>query len=762
MDTPGTVINLGSPIPPKAVIGLFMIVKNESKIITRCLESIKGFADFICICDTGSEDDTRIKIRDFSKDNNIPCKVHKHVWKNFGHNRTRSFKAAVKAAEKFGFALKNTWLLCLDADFCLQNWQHFDKTILTADTSADVPSYMIEIHTGQLTYPNLRLMHATEEHICVRRAHEVFITKNKERRGKEQVIPTLWIHDYDDGGNKATKYERELELLLEDREDDPNDARTYFYLGRTYGYTDRHKEAIRSYRKCARLTSWDEERWYCKYAIASCHEKLGNWKKALAKYLKAYQSRPSRSEPLHRIAEHYWKNSEHHTAMIYAQAGITIRRDPKDILFIETDVYKYQFYLDMLVCSYYIGKRSLGLMACEHLRRIPHEEISWRDRQCAGSNLQYYVNNLEQTLNTPLNSFSLLDLIQNSGLMPQMELEINDPAAGRFLYNPMNPNILWYPKRSCYLINVRFVNYHIVNGTYDIHHPKKMVLTRNFILVVPVATPIAERSLTVNSPIANIFELIVPERLIPNKRREDIQGLEDCRMVLNPDDPKRLWWTATNWEYHDIDGPQIVACSLVLTKLFPKNKKSKKGKSKIQEEPTVRRINIDNIVPLASPFGNKCEKNWLPFAAPEGIRWIYDSGPQTTIISYSALTASTNMDHPLQATIESRHAPKINISDFRGSAGPIRVSEFWLYVIHEVLPIDGPRKYLTRFVTMNLDYQVMGYSKPFYIHNMEVEYVCGMDCTENTVILTYGRMDNQAHLLQLPLASVLNSIEPIH
>jgi glycosyltransferase involved in cell wall biosynthesis len=37
---------------------LNMIVKNESRIITRLLESVYKWIDCYCICDTGSTDDT--------------------------------------------------------------------------------------------------------------------------------------------------------------------------------------------------------------------------------------------------------------------------------------------------------------------------------------------------------------------------------------------------------------------------------------------------------------------------------------------------------------------------------------------------------------------------------------------------------------------------------------------------------------------------------------------------------------------------------
>ena len=58
-----TVVTVTDQIPK---ICLNMIVKNESKIILRLLNSIYTLIDGYCICDTGSTDDTVEMIETFS------------------------------------------------------------------------------------------------------------------------------------------------------------------------------------------------------------------------------------------------------------------------------------------------------------------------------------------------------------------------------------------------------------------------------------------------------------------------------------------------------------------------------------------------------------------------------------------------------------------------------------------------------------------------------------------------------------------------
>jgi hypothetical protein len=72
---------------PKKVIATIMI-KNEERIIKRCIERALSIADAICISDTGSTDKTLEILAEYLPTLTIPAKVANHTWKNFGHNRT--------------------------------------------------------------------------------------------------------------------------------------------------------------------------------------------------------------------------------------------------------------------------------------------------------------------------------------------------------------------------------------------------------------------------------------------------------------------------------------------------------------------------------------------------------------------------------------------------------------------------------------------------------------------------------------------------
>ena len=80
----------------KTTICLNMIVKNESKIIARLLESVLPLIDSYCICDTGSTDGTATIIESFFGDRGIPGKIVYEPFRDFGYNR--SFAVVISSA----------------------------------------------------------------------------------------------------------------------------------------------------------------------------------------------------------------------------------------------------------------------------------------------------------------------------------------------------------------------------------------------------------------------------------------------------------------------------------------------------------------------------------------------------------------------------------------------------------------------------------------------------------------------------------------
>ena len=124
-------------------ICLCMIVKNESKIIEKCLNSIVKYLDYWIIYDTGSDDNTQEIILNYFKKKNLKGELFNSKWINFGYNRTELIKTAHKKCD---------YLLLLDADFQVNILNKNFKKKLNIEPTA----YLIK-YEGNLNYKQLLL-----------------------------------------------------------------------------------------------------------------------------------------------------------------------------------------------------------------------------------------------------------------------------------------------------------------------------------------------------------------------------------------------------------------------------------------------------------------------------------------------------------------------------------------------------------------------------------------------------------------------------
>lgn len=342
--------------PPK--ICLTMIVKNESSIIERCLDSMKEFVDCICICDTGSTDNTIQIIDDYLQSNHIQGKVYQQEWKNFGYNRTLSVKTAQEMLKEMNYPLDLTYILLLDADMLLEVEPAFEKKQLVHDT------YLLIQKSSCLTYYNTRLIRASMPWKCVGVTHEYWDCDIRTNAGR---LTTLHINDLGDGGCKADKFERDIKLLTQGLIDEPDNVRYMFYLAQSYKCIEKFDDAINWYTKRISKGGWNEEVWYSKMMIGECYEYKNEWKEALNWYLDAYEFNPDRAEPIHKIANFYRKEGNNHLAYLFAKHGSKIPFPKNQVLFISHPVYDYQFDEEISISAYYTANKNEGFEATDRL-----------------------------------------------------------------------------------------------------------------------------------------------------------------------------------------------------------------------------------------------------------------------------------------------------------------------------------------------------------------------------------------------------------
>ena len=221
-----------------------MIVRNESRVLARCLRSLEGFASRVCVVDSGSTDDTAEIARCFG----AAVRVDPSLADADG--RLLDFSAARNAALRMA---ATDWVLTIDADEVLEV-----ETLPTLRKLLGEPTLQacdVRIRSGGSRWylPRLfRLQPWTAYHGLVHEWVEV--------RGRKQRMDDITIMNHPDKRGKESGPQRDLRLCTQILKDDPNDLRAVLYMGRSLRMLGRHAEAISFYERYIRESRFNPGR----------------------------------------------------------------------------------------------------------------------------------------------------------------------------------------------------------------------------------------------------------------------------------------------------------------------------------------------------------------------------------------------------------------------------------------------------------------------------------------------------------------------
>tara|TARA_R100001163_G_C5067304_1_gene206303 strand:+ start:225 stop:3035 length:2811 start_codon:yes stop_codon:yes gene_type:complete len=311
----------------RKTLGISMIVKDEAKIIKKCLESVAPYIDYWTIHDTGSSDSTIDIILDFFRNYKNPDgelisgELHRVEWKNFGWNRNKALEIA---------KTRTDYCLLMDADFILKVHDPDFRSKL------HTPGYLIK-YEGGLEYRQILLIESQHNWEYRGVTHE-FIDVYPERKPSE-ITNMITIDHTLQGSSRPDKFERDAALLEQGIIDEPNNARYYFYLGQSYKDMGSYKKAIKAYKKRIEMTDFDEEVFYSHYQIGMCKKKRGNdFHEYVGDLLQAYLIKKNRIEPIYQIID----------SCLYGSKKV-IKTDTNDNKDNDENIELYKF-------GYYVGK----------------------------------------------------------------------------------------------------------------------------------------------------------------------------------------------------------------------------------------------------------------------------------------------------------------------------------------------------------------------------------------------------------------------
>jgi len=272
-------------------ICLNMIVKNESHVIRRCLEAVKGYIDYWVIVDTGSTDGTQAIIEECMR--GYPGKIYERPWKDFAHNRNEALKLASGKAD---------YLLLADADEVFHFTSLFDKNYL------DKYYYLLKVISISDCFYSPKLVKDDPHWKWLHVLHE-FIQYDGYVEGEFSDL--IWIESVQDGARARDpkKNEKDIQILEEAIRKEPENARYHFYLARSYELIKDFKKALDRYRVRSQMQGDRDERFWALFSVGLMQERLKlDPNLYLKSYDRAYQFDPSRAEPLERIANYYFQN----------------------------------------------------------------------------------------------------------------------------------------------------------------------------------------------------------------------------------------------------------------------------------------------------------------------------------------------------------------------------------------------------------------------------------------------------------------------
>ncbi len=456
-----------------------MIVRNEAPIIERCLTSVLPAIDYYVICDTGSTDDTVVRIRELMDGRGVAGEIHSTEFHDFGSARNEALARCRASRAEFDYIL----LTDADMELCIADAGF--RRLLQA------PAYSVRQY-NRLSYYNTRLIRRDHDAYYVGLTHEYLAAGWPVPR-----LEALSFLDHACGSSHAGKFERDLRLLTLELERDPQSARAMFYMGQTHRCMGNHRVALEWYLRRAEAGDWDEEVWYALYAAALCHRDLGEEDAFVRMALRAFGKRPTRAEPLLELARYYREHERHDDALTVAEIGAAVPFPAGDTVFVHTDVYSHGFALETSIAGYYsanAARRAAGRAACASL--ATNRDVPVRVRAVARRNWRYYAKSAAELF--------------GSCEVREIGFHSEEPWVST------NPSIMSHGGTLEAI--VRTVNYRIEGGWYI--SPDGVIRTRNHLVVLD-----------------DSFSAVRTQPLIesggaPPIAEPSVQGLEDCRLFV--------------------------------------------------------------------------------------------------------------------------------------------------------------------------------------------------------------------------------------
>ena len=399
-------------------IGLCMIVKNETQVILRCLDSVRPLVDYVLIEDTGSTDGTQAMIREWLQRENVPGEVIEEPWQDFAFNRSHALER-LRAVSHVDYAL------IIDADDQLRPEPGFDAAGLKAGLRDEMYDVQIQHNGLQFYRPQLLANRLPFRFKAV--LHEYL--ESPPGPISRSTVAGFYVETGRGGARSQNplKYQQDaaaLEQALTTETDPFLLSRYTFYLAQSYRDFGDRERALLNYQKRATQGYWVEEIYQSVYQAAAMQEALGvDPETVLAGYTRATELVPARMEALHAAARFCRLQGRYQQAYELAKrgAGMPI---PPGALFVESWVYEYGLWDELGISAFWCGRFRESLDAC--LRALGGTALPAEQRERVARNAQSALERLPATPH--LGPIGQQDFRAQHALAPERKLRSRVPG----------------------------------------------------------------------------------------------------------------------------------------------------------------------------------------------------------------------------------------------------------------------------------------------------------------------------------------------
>lgn len=205
-------------------ISLCMIVKNEEKNIKKCLESVVDIVDEIIVVDTGSVDNTKNIVTNFTD------KLFDYRWNNdFADARNYSVSFA-----------ENDWILILDADECIKMGNKDDIVDIMKENEYSIGRIVIEseyTRQGQkyIEIDHVARLFSKKYYTFDGVIHEQLVPLNGIPKKSFELDLVISHSGYSgDFTERNRKANRNIELLMKAKDTSDNKQYISYQIGKSY------------------------------------------------------------------------------------------------------------------------------------------------------------------------------------------------------------------------------------------------------------------------------------------------------------------------------------------------------------------------------------------------------------------------------------------------------------------------------------------------------------------------------------------------